>query len=1029
MNLNQFRNPDSDFRGLLFWAWNGELEESELRHQIRTMKRMGLGGFFMHSRVGLKTPYLSGAWFDAIRACVDEATKCGMKSWLYDEDRWPSGFAGGLVTRNSRYRRRFLFLDREDSDKGTTVFRCAVKFDNDRIIKVLPLEDGEPPPISRVVLRFACAVDEPESWYNGQTALDSLNPRAVKSFIDTTHEAYRREVGKFFGKQIPGIFTDEPAPHRRMINDKNTLPWTDRLPKEYQKFFGEDVFDILPSLFFEVEGRPVERDRWRFHECVTRLFVESFSAQIGSWCGKNELMFTGHIYGEDSLRSQSSGCGSAMRFYRHMQIPGVDILSSGFREYDTPLQVASVARQLGRACLSETYGATGWDFSFEGHKAVSDWQAALGIDMRCLHLGMYTMEGQTKRDYPASILHQSPWWSAYRKVEDYFARISSVLRRGRDIRDILLIHPIESAWTRIKPGWMNDDYLDKMERDWVKLRDRLIQEQLNFDYGEESLIEEMGRIGRTGDSTALRIGEGVYTVVVVPNCVTLRRSTLEILQAFQSRGGVLVFLDEIPAMIEGETSYEMVELAKESLRFDPRKEAIPGQIERFRKVEILDESKQKPRGLLYRLTEDRNNFYLFISSTGSRPAKDDEWILKDLPLHERRLDIGKVKIRCFKGCTEAPIELDPEEGGPFQADAKLCDNGEWEIKTELHPLGSRLFTVAKKPGLSIQARRKRPKVSESFSLGNLSSAPILTEPNVLVLDRVRWKTPDKKWSDPTDVLDADRQIRKMLGMPNRGERMAQPWTVAPGRRGPKFDISVQYLFKAKSPVVGPVQLGVENPKGTVLSVNGLEIDGESDHGCWTDASLRLREIPPAAIHEGNNFIQIDREYNQDFTGLEASVLLGQFSVGFEDGFPFICRLNPDLQMGDWTVQGFPFYSGGICYPFSFKTPKHKSTCYLRVSNFEGSCVRVWLNGNLQGIVGWAPWMLPLNNLTSIDCDNNAVIEVVSHRRNSHGPLHHKETRPVYVSPGLFEKDQADWTDDYILIPCGLYEAPELLLSN
>ena len=105
---HEFKNPGSLFRGAPFWAWNGKLEPDELRRQIRLMKEMGLGGFFMHSRVGLATPYLSNEWFDCIRVCCEEAEKLGMKAWLYDEDRWPSGAAGGLVTKDPKYRARSL---------------------------------------------------------------------------------------------------------------------------------------------------------------------------------------------------------------------------------------------------------------------------------------------------------------------------------------------------------------------------------------------------------------------------------------------------------------------------------------------------------------------------------------------------------------------------------------------------------------------------------------------------------------------------------------------------------------------------------------------------------------------------------------------------------------------------------------------------------------------------------------------------------------------------------------------------------
>ena len=99
---------DAAFRSAPFWAWNGKLAPEEVRRQIRVMHDMGMGGFFMHSRAGLATEYLGPEWFDCIRAAADEARKLGMKAFLYDEDRWPSGCAGGLVTQEKRFRMRCL---------------------------------------------------------------------------------------------------------------------------------------------------------------------------------------------------------------------------------------------------------------------------------------------------------------------------------------------------------------------------------------------------------------------------------------------------------------------------------------------------------------------------------------------------------------------------------------------------------------------------------------------------------------------------------------------------------------------------------------------------------------------------------------------------------------------------------------------------------------------------------------------------------------------------------------------------------
>jgi hypothetical protein len=75
-----------------------------------------MGGFFMHSREGLETEYLSDEWFELINACISTANELGMEAWLYDEDRWPSGFAGGFVTKELKYRARYLLLTTQKQD-------------------------------------------------------------------------------------------------------------------------------------------------------------------------------------------------------------------------------------------------------------------------------------------------------------------------------------------------------------------------------------------------------------------------------------------------------------------------------------------------------------------------------------------------------------------------------------------------------------------------------------------------------------------------------------------------------------------------------------------------------------------------------------------------------------------------------------------------------------------------------------------------------------------------------------------------
>ena len=63
-----FRNPTSEYRGTPFWSWNCRLDKDELLWQIEVLKKMGFGGFHMHVRQGMATPYLGEEFMDLVAA-------------------------------------------------------------------------------------------------------------------------------------------------------------------------------------------------------------------------------------------------------------------------------------------------------------------------------------------------------------------------------------------------------------------------------------------------------------------------------------------------------------------------------------------------------------------------------------------------------------------------------------------------------------------------------------------------------------------------------------------------------------------------------------------------------------------------------------------------------------------------------------------------------------------------------------------------------------------------------------------------
>ncbi|HID11648.1 MAG TPA: hypothetical protein EYP17_10170, partial [Candidatus Latescibacteria bacterium] len=692
MDLQElFSSPPSAYRGKPFWAWNGLLEEEELRRQVRVFHRMGLGGAFMHSRIGLATPYLSEEWFKMVKACADEAKRVGIEAWLYDEDRWPSGAAGGLVTKDVRYRQRRLRMEIVDPEKFSPsgeelgIFLARVEGSKASKVRQIRPEDVSRAVLGEKVLAFYCKVADPSPWYNGQTYLDTLSAEAVRKFVEVTYEAYAREVGEEFGSTIPGIFTDEPNyGSLRMYPDCGEAPWTEKLPDVFRERYGYELLPHLPEIFFEVDGEEFSKVRRDYYDCITHLFSRNFGEQIGRWCEEHDLLFTGHVLAEGTLRSQTSVVGSTMRFYEFMQAPGIDILcGQGLTrpggcppEYATVKQCSSVAHQFGRKwVLSELYGCTGWHFTFAEHKAVGDWQAALGVNLRCQHLSWYTMAGEAKRDYPASIFFQSSWWRDYPVVEDYFARIGVLMTQGEPVRDVAVIHPIESAW-----GMFYADVgepLDRLEEQFEVLQNVLLKEHFDFDYLDEDILCRHGSV--EGDS--LRVAEAKYRVVVVPPMRTMRGSTRRTLERFLEAGGDVIFVEPVPERVDALPSEEVKELAERAVRVPLERKRIVDALSatgKIRRVSITTEEGEEFRDSLYMLRYDEGTgrYLAFICHT----RQDEE----SGPLTVRMPGMGQAQ------------EWDPQTGEVFSADAEQEGEGV-AIRTELPGVGSRIFVVEPNP--------------------------------------------------------------------------------------------------------------------------------------------------------------------------------------------------------------------------------------------------------------------------------------------------------------------------------------------
>ncbi|MFO7958843.1 MAG: glycosyl hydrolase [Candidatus Brocadiia bacterium] len=1015
-----FAEPGAEYRGKPFWAWNGKLEADELQRQVRVMHRMGLGGFFMHSRVGLATPYLSDEWFDMVRACVEQARELDMEAWLYDEDRWPSGAGGGLVTSDPKYRHRNLYVavcapeEGEFEQEPLALFSARLEGNVAEDVRRVEDPSAADLPEGHALLVFFVKADEPSSWFNDATYLDTMSHEAVQRFIEVTHEAYRREVGDHFGELVPGIFTDEP--HHGGVFTSSTrvkllgqvegrdvvgIPWTEKLPEHFQRRYGYDILDHLPELFFKVDGREVSRPRYHYHDCKTYLFVDAFARQIYEWCEENGLKSTGHVLAESTLRSQASVGGSAMRFYEFMQAPGIDQLTEHRDEYTTAKQCASVQHQTGaRWMLSELYGCTGWDWPFEGHKAVGDWQAVLGVNIRCQHLSWYTMAGQAKRDYPASISFQSPWWEHYSAVEDYYARVNALMSRGEPVRKLLVLHPVESVWARAAMGWDKDEQIDRLEKDFDNLINWLLDRHLDFDYGDEDI---MGRLGSVEDGAApmLRVGEAAYTVVLVPPVETIRSATLELLGAFRRAGGTVVFCEPLPRYVDAVESDEAAELAAECERIAFEPDTIAEAVAEARVVSVRDANGDEKPGTFYRLQEEDGDLYLFICN------------------RDRENGTGPLSVTVQRA---GNVQLwDAETGDRYAVEAEGNESSV-QFTTEMPPTGSRLFVITKRD----EDLPPVPEFAEVRTVDLLEDAwtAELTEPNVVVLDMPEFRIGDGAWQGPMEVLKADGAIREEIGLPLRGGSMVQPWAQKREEEGPTAEIGLRYRIRMSDAPRGPLMLALENPEYFEITLNGHIVTTDADCGWWVDPSLRLLPLDEAALVRGENVLELSGTLDRDCS-LEACFLLGDFSVRVDGADVLVEPTAPAPAIGDWTEQGLPFYSGSVVFRADVQASAGGDRLFVEVPEFAGACVRVLVDGEEAGVVGWEPHEVEITDLASGKEEFQLAVEVVAHRRNAFGPLHHAEARPEWVGPAQFVTDGDLWQDEYSLVPAGLLAPPRL----
>ncbi|MDY3250960.1 MAG: glycosyl hydrolase [Candidatus Choladocola sp.] len=882
LSYDQFADPDVEYRPEPFWGLNDDLDDEVIRHQVREMKDKGWGGFFTHARYGLETPYLGDEYMERMKTAVDEAKKQGIKAWIYDEHPFPAGCAGGLATAcKKEYRHKALVMRMHnrltpiDPEEARGYF--AVELDeHDVPISCHPVTDPENynGPEHHFMHFYlwteSCNQTHQPGFSNyddniihGFPSSDNLNPDAAKKFIDVTYGSYKKAVGDEFGKTLMGGFSDIPCSNWNYATPHPSIPWTIGFEEYFKKEAGYDILPELPGLFYNLGNyKKVRCDYWRISN---KLFVESFTKQLYDWCDENGIQYTAHYWGEETLHWQIPWVGDCMTHFMYQHMVSMD---HSIRNIEDPLgikQASTVAEQLGRERMaSETYGMGGHNLTHKERRWIADWEYALGTNFLIPYVCLYSYRGRRKRDEPSSLFVQQAYWEYEKYMYDYYGRLSYALTVGKRQVDILLMQPLNTAWTMYTPSLDypqahrpdplefegSTEELYSYNKEWMAISDSLLAMHRDFHVGNESVMENHGSV----EGDRIVVGEYRYKVVIVPSSASWAPSTVRFLNEFAANGGIVIAVRPVPVLIDGETAEKV--LPDSTILIDDFYSSLEKVLDEKLEKDIVMENNCD---ILYQhRVSEREDIY-FVANTS----------LDNSYLHYTVKIPGKGYLEMWDGFTGEKYRVPAEE-----------KDGYIMTDFDFYPVSSYLF-VRRDDAPELP---DYPRIPTEFKREKaLSSGWDVTfgDPNALNLDYCRVKVGRSDWTETMPVWKAHRIIKQ-------------------GGVGSSYQIQFRFYVKE---LVKDIKCMVETPDKLKVSVNGTYLDLEKPVGTYLDPCYALYPIGEM-VREGENIITIEGVLGIG-SDVENCYLFGDFALDRTEGFSVVAPKKHVIG-NDITKEGYPF---------------------------------------------------------------------------------------------------------------------------
>jgi hypothetical protein len=841
-------------------------------------------------------------------------------------------------------------------------------------------------------------------WIGGMAYVDPLRPEVAREFIAATYEGYRSRFGDDFGSTIRFGYNDEVG--LRSVPGRPGLPMSSFLATEFEREHGYDVRERIADLF--VDGHGCGATRFDYYCTVQRVFERNYWKPLYEWCSKHNLEFTGHLW--EHCWPEPFDTPDCMACYRWFHIPGVDVLAQQFdplnaRELSSALtlltikEAAGAARQLGRDRLScEAYGGIGYEASLRQLKRRADWFCTHGVNLVVEHLGYQSTAGARKYDWPQTFSDHSPWWSQYRELADYTARLCLLGSAGTRIARTLVLHPTTTGWVVGTPG--DGESLRELRQSQARLVRWLCDHQVDFDLGDELLMRDLA----CAEDARIRVGEATYDVVVVPGATkNLCESTLDLLESYLRAGGRVLSVGEVPGYVNGRKDSRPGRLAEQAAwrRFDDL-ETLQDALDEAAPPLITDgDGGHLPPGIAHQArTLDHGAVLHLLANTGTRDTST-RVLLEGGTL--RALDALTGRLE------NVPVAVD---GDHVLVDLEL-------------PAGAHKAWLAERKAKGDRVVHSECTPQETLEISEFESVRRYG-PNVLQLDYCDLTVAGSTRSG-VYVLRANDLCWQAHGFDG------DVWNNIQYRRnfldmkfGPDTGFDVEFTFQIDADdfeairETGDLRFACERPELYDVILNGTPVSFEGVEQ-WFDESIKAARIADY-VRPGENRVRLSARPFHVLCEIDRVYVTGEFDV-VPDQPGFRIAEAGSLTAGDWTRQGMPFYNGLMRYEAPFHLSERAAAVTVEAEGAEAAAVAAGIDGGSPHLLGIAP--RPRRFEGPFEAGQHVVtVELFTGPRNLLGPHFWRTEEPI----GRRFTGRFAWWDvpdgppageDYELVPYGL----------